>query len=118
MKNHHIWGRFLFALAGLKDTWKSERSFRSHVVAFACVVVLLLVMRPAAVWWAVLLLASCGMMAVELINTAVEKLANHLNPGRHEAIRIVKDALAAAVFMMCAAGVCVLAAFLWMELTL
>lgn len=112
VKNQHILHRFLYAWAGLRASWRSEKSFRAHIAVFLFIVCLLLVMRPPAVWWAFLLFASGGMMAVELINTAVEKLTDHLHPDRHEALAVVKDTLAAAVLVMCSAAVCVFVAFL------
>jgi undecaprenol kinase len=63
------------------------------------VVVAMLVLRPAPVWWALVLLASSGVMAAELLNTAVEHLADHLHPEVHPSIRIVKDCAAAAVLI-------------------
>jgi diacylglycerol kinase (ATP) len=118
MKNHNMLGRFRFAMQGLRATIKTERSFRSHLVAAVLVAALLLLTRPAPLWWALMLLAMAVMMTVELINTAVEKLADFIHPGQHETIGYVKDTLAAAVFMSCAAGAIVLAAFLWTELGL
>jgi undecaprenol kinase len=112
MKNQGIFRRFQFAWAGLKATVRSERSFRTHIGAFAFVVCLLLFTRPPAIWWALMLL-TCGlMMAIELINTAVEKLVDHIHPDQHEIIGVVKDTLAGAVLLACAGAVCVLLAFL------
>jgi diacylglycerol kinase (ATP) len=47
-------------------------------------------------------------MAVELLNTAIEKLCDHVTPERHEQVRAIKDMGSAAVF--CALA---LAALLW-----
>lgn len=47
-------------------------------------------------------------LAIELLNTAIEKLADHVTPERHETIGYVKDLGSAAVF--CALA---LAALLW-----
>jgi len=113
MKNQSVFRRAQFALQGLCDSLRSEKSFRAQVAVFFGVIVLLLIMRPAAVWWALLLGVSGMMMAVELINTAVEKLVDHLHPDQHEVIRIVKDTLAAAVMVTCVTGALVLVAFVW-----
>jgi diacylglycerol kinase (ATP) len=37
-------------------------------------------------------------LAVEFLNTAVERLCNHVTPEHHEAIRVTKDLASAAVF--------------------
>lgn len=115
MKNHNMLGRFRFAMQGLRAAIKTERSFRDHLICAALVVLLLLFTHPAPIWWAALLLASCFMMATELVNTAVEKLIDYIHPAQHPVIGIVKDTLAAAVFVSCVAGACVLIAFLWAE---
>jgi diacylglycerol kinase (ATP) len=105
-------GRFRFAMQGLMATVKTERSFRSHIISAVLVLALLMLTRPAPLWWAILLLASGFMMATELVNTAVEKLIDYLHPAQHEVVGVVKDTLAGAVFISCAAGAVALAAFL------
>ena len=42
-------------------------------------------------------LGSALVLAAELFNTAIERLADHLHPQLHPEIRIVKDCAAAAV---------------------
>jgi diacylglycerol kinase (ATP) len=115
MKNQSFIRRTGFALAGLSHSIKTEHSVRQHLVVDALVVLTLLITQPAPLWWAVMLLACGVMLAVELINTAVEKLVDHLHPQLHEAVRIVKDTLSGAVMVTCITGGLVLIAFLWME---
>src|ERR1039458_3870607 len=50
-----------------------------------------------ALWWALVIIASAAVLAAELFNTAIERLADHLHPEMHPEIRIVKDCAAAAV---------------------
>ena len=52
-----------------------------------------------SLWWALVVLASAGVLAAELFNTAVEHLADHLHPEVHPSIRVVKDCAAAAVLV-------------------
>jgi diacylglycerol kinase (ATP) len=86
-------------LAGLRHAVHAESSVKIQLGVFVLVVLALLVLRPAPVWWALVLLASSGVMAAELLNTAVEHLADHLHPEVHPSIRIVKDCAAAAVLI-------------------
>ncbi|MGH8170280.1 MAG: diacylglycerol kinase [Steroidobacteraceae bacterium] len=88
-----------FALAGLAHGLKSERSMRFEAVVLGLVVAALIVLQPEPIWWAAVALASAGVLAAELLNTAIEALADHLSPGLHPQIRIVKDCAAAAVFV-------------------
>lgn len=112
MKNQNIFRRAGFALEGLCAAWKSERSIRAHGLAIAGALLLLLYFQPRAMWWALVLLAAGLMLITELVNTAVEKLVDHLRPEIHPDIKFVKDVLAGAVFVSCAVGGGVMLAFL------
>lgn len=74
---------------------------------FALVVLALLVLRPGALWWAAVMLASAGVLAAELFNTALEALADHLHPEQHPRIRTVKDCAAAGVLIAALGAVAV-----------
>lgn len=91
--------RLSFALAGLGHALRAERSLRTQMGVFAAVVVALIMLRPDALWWAAVMLASAGVLAAELFNTALEALVDHLHPEQHPRIRIVKDCAAAAVLI-------------------
>ncbi len=88
-----------FALAGLGHGLRSERSVRFEAVVFVLVLAALLVLRPEPIWWAAVALACAGVLAAEMLNTAIEALADHLSPQQHPLIRVVKDCAAAAVFV-------------------
>ena len=88
-----------FALNGVLHTLRSEPSAKAQLAVFVAVVVALMVLRPGAFWWALVMLASAGVFAAELLNTAVEHLADHLHPEVHPNIRVVKDCAAASVLL-------------------
>jgi undecaprenol kinase len=98
-KNKPFYKRVGFALAGIAYAVRSEQSARIQVGAFAVVVVAMLVLRPGPFWWALVLLASAGVFAAEMFNTAIEHLADHLHPEIHPHIRAVKDCAAAGVLI-------------------
>jgi undecaprenol kinase len=112
MKNQSFVKRLSFALAGIGHVLRTEHSFRVHLIAVALVLLGLIVVRPAPVWWALMILASSAVIAAELVNTALEHLADHLHPEMHPAIRIVKDCAAAAVLVSAAGAVLAGVAFL------
>jgi undecaprenol kinase len=99
-----------FALAGLAHALRSERSVRFEAVVLVLVVAALTVLRPEPIWWAAVALASAGVLAAELLNTAIEALADHLSPELHPQIRVVKDCAAAAVFVSVIGALAVAAA--------
>jgi len=99
VKNQPFRERLRFALAGLRHAARAEKSVRIQIVVFVLVMVVMALLRPGPAWWGLVLLASAGVLATELVNTAVEHLADHLHPEVHPSIRIVKDCAAAAVFV-------------------
>ena len=98
-KNQSLPRRFGFALAGLLHGVRTERSLRLQMIVLALVLVTLAVLRPGPIWWAAVMLASAGVLAAELLNTAIETLADHLCPDIDPRIRVVKDCAAAAVLI-------------------
>ncbi len=109
-KNQPLWRRTNFAVAGLAAAAASERSLRVELVMLALVVVALLLLRVEAEWWALAGLACAMVVATELVNTAVEKLCDHLHPAWNPQIGVVKDCAAAAVLLSCLGALAVAAA--------
>lgn len=109
-KNQPFYKRIGFALVGIGYALRSEQSARIQVVLFVVVVVALLIMRPGPFWWALVMLASAGVLAAEMFNTAIEHLADHLHPEIHPSIRAVKDCAAAGVLLASLGAVAVAAA--------
>jgi undecaprenol kinase len=98
-KNQPFYRRVGFAIAGIGYAIRSEQSAKIQVGAFVIVVAALLILRPGPFWWALTMLASAGVFAAEMFNTAIEHLADHLHPEVHPHIRAVKDCAAAGVLI-------------------
>lgn len=98
-KNQSFALRLRFALHGIGHALRTEHSVQLQAGAFVAALVVLAVLRPPAVWWALTVLASALVVAAELLNTALEELADHLNPQAHPRIRLVKDCAAGAVLV-------------------
>ncbi len=111
-KNQRFRARLGFALRGVAHALRSEASLRLQALAGLAALAALLVLRPAAVWWALVLLASAGVVAAELFNTAVEHLADVLHPQQSPGVRVVKDCAAAAVLIAVLGALGVAAALL------
>ena len=89
----------VWSLQGLKAAWLHESSFRLEVY-------LLAVFAPLALWLGVdgveraLLLGSCLLvLAVELLNSAIEAVIERYGPEHHELAGRAKDMGSAAVFV-------------------
>ncbi|MGH8133675.1 MAG: diacylglycerol kinase [Steroidobacteraceae bacterium] len=98
-KNQAFHVRLGFALHGLAHGLRTERSLQFQAGTLLATLVALAVLRPGALWWAAVLLASAAVLAAELFNTALERLADQLHPEAHPQIRLVKDCAAAAVLL-------------------
>jgi undecaprenol kinase len=111
MKNQSFLRRLGFAVAGLRTAWRTETSFKTHVAAAAAVLAVLVWLEPAPVWWAIGALTVAFVLAAEVLNTAIESLADHLHPAQHPAIKAVKDCAAGAVLVASVGALGVAAAF-------
>lgn len=111
-KGRGFTARLGHAWAGLRSAWQHEPSLRTHAVATVAVVAALAVTRAPASWWALMALTIGAVVSAELLNTALEVLADHLHPGHHPAIGRCKDVAAGAVLVSSMAAVGVGLAFL------
>lgn len=116
-KNQPFHRRLGFALAGLRETWRRERSFRAQVGVGVLVVVALAVIRPPLIWWGLVGFIVAAVLAFEVVNAALESLIDHLHPDIHPEIRVIKDMAAGAVLLVVVGAVVVggvlLAAAAW-----
>jgi diacylglycerol kinase (ATP) len=94
---------------GLIAATRSEAAFRQELVALLFAVPLAFVIALDT-WKRVALIAAVLLLVVvELLNTAIEKLADHVTPAHHPGIGRIKDMGSAAV------GVALLlAAVIWL----
>jgi diacylglycerol kinase len=109
--------RFGFAIRGFCETLRREPSMRVHAAAAAAVAGMAWWLRVSALEAAVLLLAVGLVISAEVMNTAVERLADRVCREQDEVIRIAKDAAAGAVLVAAvtaaAAGLFILGPKLW-----
>ncbi|MBC7505195.1 MAG: diacylglycerol kinase [Sandarakinorhabdus sp.] len=107
MKNRNFIERLGFAIAGLVAGARRERSIRTHLVFAALAALALVVLRPGPVWWALVTVVVALVVALELVNSAVETVIDRLHPERHEEMRAAKDMLAGAVLLISVAALVV-----------
>lgn len=112
MKNRPFAERLGFALAGWRAGWRRERSFRAQVIIGMVAAVALAVLHPAPIWWAVVAVLIALILALELLNSAIEAVIDLLHPGLHDEIKAAKDMVAGAVLAISAAALIVGAALL------
>jgi diacylglycerol kinase (ATP) len=94
---------------GLRVAARSEEAFRQELIAFILALPAAFLVATDA-WRRVTLIGVIVLlMIVELLNTAVEKLSDHVTPHHHDAIGRVKDMASAAVGLSL-----LLAAIVWL----
>ena len=99
MKNGPFHRRLGFALAGLREVWRREKSFRTQVLAGVAAVVAVALLRPGLVWAGLVAICIVLVLALELVNSAIEYMIDHIHPNVAPEIRRAKDVAAAAVLV-------------------
>ena len=111
MKGQSFFKRLSFAMQGLRVAFVREASFRIQTLAIVVVVAALWVMGASLIWWVVGAITVSLVLVAELMNTAIETLADHLHPDQHPEIKAVKDVAAGAVLVASLAALFVAIAF-------
>ena len=90
---------FHYAARGVVFLLKSEQNARVHAVATILVGILAYIFQVSRLEAAILFMSVILVFAIEIINTAIEKVFDVCYPGKHVVIRGVKDAMAGAVLI-------------------
>jgi len=99
MKNGTFMARLGYALSGVRTVWRREKSFRMHCGLGLLAVAVAALLQVSLVWWAIGALCIALVLAVEMINAALEYLIDRLHPEIHDEIKHAKDAAAGAVLL-------------------
>ncbi len=104
---------FWNSLRGLQEGLSTESAIKQEV-AIACLLLPLSFFIARDLWtWVALVASLLFVLSIEFLNTAIERLCNHIQPDKHEAIRITKDLASAGVFFALALGALIWIAALW-----
>ncbi|MSU75828.1 MAG: diacylglycerol kinase [Candidatus Magasanikbacteria bacterium] len=88
-----------YAARGLQYVFKHEQNFRLQVLA-SCFVIGGMALFPLNNREIILLIILITMvLTMEILNTAFERFADLLKPRLHEYVSVIKDIMAAAVFL-------------------
>ena len=90
---------FKFAARGIVEACR-QRNFRFHICAMAFVIFFAAKFYGfTAERWAILLLTCAGALALEAVNTGLERLADKVTEEHSHRIRLAKDCAAGAVLI-------------------
>ncbi len=90
---------FFYASRGLSHVFLNEANFRVHVVATLLVSTLAYLLKFSAFEWILLSFTVGFVLILEIVNSLVEEMVDHLVQEHSESARIVKDLGAAAVLL-------------------
>lgn len=90
---------FGFAFQGLYNLVTKEKNFQIHLIAFFVISFLAYYLQFSTQEWINTLLISALVLSLEAVNTALEKLCDHVEPDIHPTIKKVKDIAAASVLI-------------------
>lgn len=87
------------ALNGVRYAFATEKNIRVLLVIAICEIVAALVLGIPKVEFLLILAMAAMLFALELVNTAVERLADKVSPQYDQQIGVVKDVMAGAVML-------------------
>lgn len=92
---------FQYAGSGLRVAWAEELNFRIEVLIAVLVIALGFFLNLSPSELGIIVLVSMVVLAVEVLNTALEDLCDRVNRESDAAIAAIKDLCAAAVLITC-----------------
>ncbi len=98
---------FLYAFRGIGKAVKSGRNFRIMLVCFVLVVAAGFIFGISGWEWIAVLLSSGSVLALEMINTALESLTDLATAKHHPLAEKAKDIAAGAVLVLSLAALAV-----------
>ncbi len=119
MKKNKLVSSFGYAWQGIIHAMKRERNFRLHVLATIVVAIAGSISSLSSMEWMVILLCVGGVLSLELLNSALERVVDLASPTTHELAKQAKDMSAAAVLVFALASAIIgILIFLpkWMEI--
>jgi diacylglycerol kinase (ATP) len=99
---------FWNTMGGFREGLATEAAIKQEA-AIALIALPVSFFVATNIWiWVALMGSLVLLLAAEFLNTAIERLCNHLHPEKHVAIKVTKDLASAGVFC-----VIVLAGMIW-----
>jgi diacylglycerol kinase (ATP) len=110
-----LWKAFLNTLNGLAWGLRHEQAIREEFAALVVGLPVSFFLAPSLAWWLALVGSLLMLIVTELLNTAVEKLSDHVTPEHSQAIKVVKDLGSAAVFFAFLLAFAIWVSALWVR---
>lgn len=102
-----FWQSLLVAASGMRYVLRTERNARIESMVAVLVILAGLVFQISRLEWIVVVLLICLVLALEMINTAIEATVDLAMPEWHTLAKIAKDSAAGAVLLVTSGSVVV-----------
>ena len=107
VQDSRVWAAFDFAFAGILYATRTQRNMRIHLIAASLAILATLFLRLERSYVALVVLCIAIVIALELVNTAIEAVVDLMTVAHHPLAKIAKDAAAGAVLVVSMAAVIV-----------
>ncbi|GIO34171.1 MULTISPECIES: diacylglycerol kinase family protein [Paenibacillus] len=99
MPKKSFWAAFGYAAQGIVYALRTQRNMKIHAVAAVVVISAAALLHLSWLRWVALLFAIALVMAMELVNTALESVVDLASPKIHPLAKAAKDTAAGAVLL-------------------
>ena len=104
-----IFSATINSLRAIGYGFRSEPALREEMVLLVAGLLLGAVIAPTVAWYVAMIGSLLVLLSIEFLNTAIEKLSDHVTPEHHIQIGRIKDYGSAGVFC----GIC-LCGLIWL----
>lgn len=98
-KSPGLFRSFQHAMRGIRTAFVSERNMKIHLTVAAFMIAVSIFFKLSTGEWLLVLFAIGGVIALELINTAIERAVNLVTDEYHPLAKEAKDIAAGAVMV-------------------
>ncbi|MFT4061023.1 MAG: diacylglycerol kinase family protein [Edaphocola sp.] len=106
-RNNSLSKSIKYATQGILHLIEKEPNARIHIAATILVTAIGIGLNLTAQKWFMLIAAMAMVWITEALNTALERLCDHITPERNEQIKIVKDLGTGAVLVAAMAAIAI-----------
>ncbi len=90
---------FSYAFNGFKILIKEEHNARIHLFAAIIAIILGVILHISTCEWLAIILSIGLVISLEIVNSAIENIADFISPQKHDKIKKIKDLSASAVLV-------------------
>lgn len=90
---------FANAFVGMAYFFTNDRNGKIHLAITVIVIAASVALQVSAIEWMIVLLCIALVISLEMLNSALEKLCDLVEPNYHSTIKVIKDVSAAAVVL-------------------